>query len=218
MGLFDITNPIITFFLGCIFTLLLKKRESKREIINRNINEICDCVNEWYNQIHTILVEMQFNDDPNLINKKIYGYNSNRLILPKLLRNLEILKKYGECVGLVKEVEEFLALVTHKPPQSNLLGAHIGENVDTHRCMQMEFPHDIVMKNFDAVHYNMGKVLQNFSKNDFLEYSIEENINVHQCSQNSFLHDIAMKDLENLLIQLDSNVQKIGKSASKLIR
>jgi hypothetical protein len=34
MSLLDISIPIITFFLGSIFTLLLKTRESKREIMH----------------------------------------------------------------------------------------------------------------------------------------------------------------------------------------
>ena len=104
--------PIITFFLGIIFTLVMKKRESKREIINRNINEICDHVNEWYNQIHALFVDIKFDDKQNPIEKKIFAYEYNRLILPKLIRNLETLKKYDECQEIVSEVEYFLGLVT----------------------------------------------------------------------------------------------------------
>ena len=81
MSLLDISIPIITFFLGSIFTLLLKTRESKREIINRNLNEIYDHANEWYNQIYAILVDLKFGNNPNLIEEKNYAYNYNRLVL-----------------------------------------------------------------------------------------------------------------------------------------
>lgn len=45
------------------------------------MNEIYDHVNEWYNQIHAILVDLKFGNNPNLIEEKNYAYNYNRLVL-----------------------------------------------------------------------------------------------------------------------------------------
>lgn len=127
MSLLDVSIPIITFFIGSIFTLLMKNRESKRETINQNTNEVCDLVNVWYNQIHTILVDLKYGKNISVLDKEIYTYNHNRLVLPKLIRNIEILKQYKGTNDFVEQVELFLKLVTN-------IGSRSSENEPIFLC------------------------------------------------------------------------------------
>ena len=82
-----ITVPILTFFLGALFTFLYWKidREKKKE--RESVQEIAKLVNEWYDQLHDIRTDRL----------KIQEYYLNRKVLPKLRQHIEILrnkKKY----------------------------------------------------------------------------------------------------------------------------
>lgn len=113
MNFLHILIPFITFLLGCLFALLIKKRENRREIIHRNVTEICNLVNDWLNQLNKLAVELKFGRNISKLEKDVYSYTHNRLVLPKLVRALEVVKEYKNCEIIVQEVENFLRSITN---------------------------------------------------------------------------------------------------------
>ena len=118
----DILNQIIiplgTFILGILFTLLLEKFKRRRSIVSKYVPETAKLINDWYNQLYEIGVEMKNGKSSEQISNLrhlVSFYEQNRLILPKLILNLEILKKHKSCSALVDDVETFLAKVTNNP-------------------------------------------------------------------------------------------------------
>ena len=222
MSLLDISIPIITFFLGSIFTLFMKNRESKRETINQNTNEICDLVNVWYNQIHAIFVDLKYGKNISELDKEIYTYNHNRLVLPKLIRNIEILKQYKGTNNFVEHVELFLELVTN-------IGSRSSEN-------EAIFCEPFYKTFYTAIFNNdlMNNSKKEQIKEDYLP-SISDtlkmsklDLNHLKCAQSrvseALSNSIELKKSElyencdSLLMELDCHIQRINKEAAKLLK
>ena len=104
--------PIATFILGGALTLLVKVFEQRRDTKRRSVSSIQQLTNEWYNQLHEILIHKEEGQDPEFINAYT-KYLSNRIILPKLLTHLEILKGFNDTHPYIIEVESFSSMVTN---------------------------------------------------------------------------------------------------------
>lgn len=103
--------PLITFFLGIGFTLFYTRYQERRSMLRQHVEETVRLVNDWYNQLHTLSMESR-RKPLNSFTNDVDDYLSNRIVLPKLMYNVAILKEFGEAPGLVMETEAFLRLLT----------------------------------------------------------------------------------------------------------
>jgi hypothetical protein len=104
--------PAGTFFLGVLSTWLFKRQEEKKTLLRHHAQEVSRLTNEWYNQLHEIRAQASMGLTRQELRHKIDSYVSNRLILPKVLLSLEVLRGYSQAALLVREVEEFLKIIT----------------------------------------------------------------------------------------------------------
>jgi hypothetical protein len=109
----NIFIPVITFFLGIIITTLIEKDKRKNEKLDQYINETSELVNDWYNQLYQLNYDNKKRLDSIEIKRAMFFYSQNRLILPRILKNIEIIKNSGRCQTLALRVEGFLCLVTN---------------------------------------------------------------------------------------------------------
>lgn len=115
MDILKIVIPLITFILGVISTYFIKQRQNSKDRFLASIQEVAQLTNDWYNQLFSI--ENFINDNKNRIDaieQKMVEYSQNRLILPSLLRHLEILKQSQKYNQFVLAAEEFLEVVSQK--------------------------------------------------------------------------------------------------------
>jgi hypothetical protein len=110
--------PVCTFFLGIVFTLAIKRYEQKKAALRQHIEETVTHVNAWYNQLHSLTAELRSEKILEEAEARIYLYVSNRLILPKLLLSVGVLKRHKASELLINDVEDFLRLVTTYHPSS----------------------------------------------------------------------------------------------------
>lgn len=114
--------PICTFLLGIVFTILFKRHEQRKTVIRQHTGETVKQINEWYNQLHSLNGDLRGLVTKDEAEARIYLYVSNRLILPKLLLSLGVLRKHRASERLVKNAEDFLMLVTtYRPDEPNEL-------------------------------------------------------------------------------------------------
>lgn len=104
--------PVSTFIIGILVTLGFQRYERKRTVLRQHAQEVLNLINAWYNQLHEIRVELRKYPSISEVEDHIYSYVYSRVILPKLLLSLEVLKAHQEANTLVKEVEFFLHDVT----------------------------------------------------------------------------------------------------------
>jgi hypothetical protein len=107
-----IVIPLCTFFLGIVITILLKKYEQKKAVIRRHAEETAALLKDWYNQLHTLQVASRTDSSKMSYRRLVNSYVQERSILPKVLLNLTVLKSYKESRQVVKDIEDFLALLT----------------------------------------------------------------------------------------------------------
>jgi hypothetical protein len=106
----QIVIPIGTFFLGVLFTLYLRKKESRSEIISHYAEEICLLSENWYNKISELSLSVLLNNM--ITNDDILKYKNNSMYLTKYRKAIIILKKHKKAKPLVEEGEKFLKLVS----------------------------------------------------------------------------------------------------------
>lgn len=104
--------PTATFVLGVVVTLVTKRIEKRRSEIKERVTAIARLVNGWYNQLHQLSVDAATGKGEPATAKAIYFYLHNRLILPELLLQLDLLRAQRTAPALVEAVGEFLSLVT----------------------------------------------------------------------------------------------------------
>lgn len=105
--------PVLTFIAGIIVTHLLKKYYNKKDLIQHQIKDVTNNVNDWYNQLHSIKKELSKGKSLTSFSNEFSHYLDNRIILPKIRTNLEILSRDKKCSKLIELVEDFLVLVTN---------------------------------------------------------------------------------------------------------
>jgi hypothetical protein len=110
--------PLLTFALGVFVTAWAKKRELQNELLREHVLNLVALASEWYKQVLELRGKSLFPDaSGDQFTPAFYMYKNNRLVLPKMLFSLEMLKNSGRYPELVKTVQEFLDVVT--VPQGN---------------------------------------------------------------------------------------------------
>lgn len=104
--------PLLTFFLGAALTLVLKRSDNERSTVNIYAKELSDAANEWYNQIHELYIAAGSGKKISSIITKCGFYGRNRIVLPKYLRALEVLKQHKRAAEMVVEAEKILGILT----------------------------------------------------------------------------------------------------------
>ena len=110
--------PIATFVLGCSFTLVVNHYQERRDVRRKAAEQVVELTQSWYEQVKQLTADLaKANDDTNaaLIS---YSYVNNRLVLPRLVLQLGILKSDGNAKSLVSATERFLDLVAYYEPTS----------------------------------------------------------------------------------------------------
>ncbi|MDJ1501835.1 hypothetical protein [Xanthocytophaga agilis] len=107
----DILSALVSFILGSLFSIWLNKRDYKRNRITTSVNEVILLLNNWYNQLHEIYIDITTNGIPPAYSKNLF-YLNNRYILPSLIKNLEIIRTQRSKQEIVRLTEEFLKIVT----------------------------------------------------------------------------------------------------------
>jgi len=107
--------PIVTFFLGCLFTLYAKRLHDRRQFYQMSVREISRLTTAWYNQIQgyphslkEIMPLSHLSDSEQTMRQ----YVNNRLILPDLLFNLAVIEREARYKELTRRTQEFLDIVT----------------------------------------------------------------------------------------------------------
>ena len=103
--------PILTFGLGILVALLVKRSDVRREIIKQHATTAHDLTAQWYQQLQGLRmqsVRMESNDFANMVD----DYRTSRHLLPKLLLSRNILSCYSEAAPLVRRLNDFLEMVT----------------------------------------------------------------------------------------------------------
>jgi hypothetical protein len=117
--LLRIVIPLVTFILGSLFTLLLKTSTQRRETVRNATADLVRLTKEWYNQIHQILLQRRLSPEDEASAQVLFNYTHNRLILPDLILQLEILRSQAPKSDLIPEVEKFLEAVTNYKEAKN---------------------------------------------------------------------------------------------------
>jgi hypothetical protein len=104
--------PLLTFFLGAGLTLLLKRKDAETAAISNYVREISDCANEWYNQLHELYIAARAGKKISSVIARFDFYGQNRIVLPKYLRALEVLRKHKKAASVVSEAEKILEILT----------------------------------------------------------------------------------------------------------
>lgn len=118
MELLQYFIPLATFLLGVGFTFFIKKKERDESTVSDASKELANLSTEWYRQLHDILVTVRYEEAKNA-EKAIYFYTKNRIVLPKFIRSIEILRKHNKASVLVDYSEELLDILTDFQSKSN---------------------------------------------------------------------------------------------------
>jgi hypothetical protein len=102
--------PILTFALGAALTLFLKGYDKRTAIISTYARELSDCTNEWYQQIHDLVLH----SDDSEFQKHVLEYEHRRLVLPRLLRAIAALRHYPEASTIVIQADRILSILTRQ--------------------------------------------------------------------------------------------------------
>jgi uncharacterized membrane protein len=104
--------PLLTFILGVVITLVTKRREKRRTDIKERVTSTAKLVNDWYNQIHQLALNIRTATSATESQRAIYFYVRNRIVLPELKLHLDFLRERNGAVAFVAAVDGFLGLVT----------------------------------------------------------------------------------------------------------
>ena len=181
--------PIVTFILGAGLTLLLKRYDKQNASLAIYAKEVSDCANEWYNQLYDIEQAVRTHSSKEEIARKLEFYSQNRLILPKFIRALAVLKRHPQARSLVLAAAEMLKILTKE---------HYAEN---RLVCESKFRHsgfvDLMPAQIDCL--PVGATL--ISPYDADEHAVIEH----------------GKSLAALVPLLDSHVQKINLEAGRVL-
>lgn len=107
-----IVIPLVTFGLGVLVAILVRKLDQRRSDRREHIHAIAELTRDWFEQIHAVAIEIAFNENETEVERAIATYLRNRVVLPKVLFHLEFLHGSKRDHALCEAVEAFLADVT----------------------------------------------------------------------------------------------------------
>lgn len=111
-GLVKIIAPFLTFMLGIVSALLLRRIEGKKKTFMESLDKVNELLIIWYAQLNEIYSEIKMSPD-SFKSATHMLYINNRLVLPNLIHHIEILTKYKKASLIVTQAREFLSLVTN---------------------------------------------------------------------------------------------------------
>ena len=111
--------PLLTFVLGVIATIWSKKTDLRKEMAREHAKNIVSLATDWYNQLIDLQAEsMDQADgmDPDVVKtvmkRHAFTYVNSRVVLPRMILSLELVKNSGQFSELVETAEQFLDTVT----------------------------------------------------------------------------------------------------------
>jgi hypothetical protein len=94
----------------------LKSVEIENQSLKTSVSEVCRLCKEWYTQIEDLALQAKTGNSPTNLDPGVLDYVNNRLILPDLLRNVQVARRYKKAKPFVDEADKFLqALTTYNP-------------------------------------------------------------------------------------------------------
>src|SRR6185436_2557732 len=104
-----IAVPVATFVLGSVLSLYLKSIEPRKNTLRIAVVESVRLTREWYVQIHTLSL---LAERPELVDAQAdtatLDYARNRLLLPDLMLQYEILRRHSRARQLANAVRSFM--------------------------------------------------------------------------------------------------------------
>lgn len=119
MEIIKLLLPLITFVLGILATLYVKRLDYKKENLKQHANELSRLSEEWFNHLVRLSILAHNEKDESVIYANLFAYSNESLFLAKYRRSLEILGQYKKCKKLISESEAFLALLTEPNPKNS---------------------------------------------------------------------------------------------------
>ncbi len=228
METLKIITPFLTFTLGVISTIIFKRLDKKKEYLGKSLDEVRDLVNAWYNQLHEIYVDLKISPTIEKPSKFIF-YINNRLILPKLLHHLEVLRKYKKANKVVFSTEEFLSLVTNYNKSFNDNSVSLSDDnqdrqsINTANSSTKIKENEQLPTNNDELLMIVGHTDPETDFTQYLNNDIELNAPPKTAlllSCNDILSGVSIEKnysiLELLLIDLDKVLQKLSKEIADI--
>jgi hypothetical protein len=119
--LFDTSNfdiwtraviPVVTFVLGAVVTFLVQRYWRKRDAVAESAKALAELTADWYNQLDTLRKDVNQAGDTIKATQLVDAYVHSRLILPRALYHIAVLRERNAHAQLVSCVEAFLSSVT----------------------------------------------------------------------------------------------------------
>ncbi len=119
--------PVLTFLLGCAFTLILKRLEARRDVRRNAAKELVRLAKEWHAQACDLHISADkisnvggFDsfERQDAYQQALKNYLTYKKVLPDILLNIELIKNQRECAALVLSAQELLELVTNYQPDA----------------------------------------------------------------------------------------------------
>jgi len=107
--------PILTFVLGIGATFLAQRYWKNKETTLMSVKSLAELTADWYNQLDQLRNSLSndvIRSDPIKAAVLVDAYIRNRLILPKMLYHLTVLREKHAYPDLVLRSEKFLSVVT----------------------------------------------------------------------------------------------------------
>ena len=108
--------PISTFIIGHFWSWVWFRTRERSKKVKEAIEETIKLINDWYTQLQELSIKLNDTSKGEEVDRQqlILGYVNNRLLLPKILFNIELIKKNGtkKYKVILEKVNEFLELVT----------------------------------------------------------------------------------------------------------
>jgi hypothetical protein len=112
--------PVLTFGLGILATFLAQRYWKNKDVTAESVKSLADLTADWYNQLDQLRNSLNadpIRTDPLKATELVDAYIRNRLILPKVLYHLAVLRERKAYPELIFQVERFLSTVTsYKDP------------------------------------------------------------------------------------------------------
>jgi DNA repair ATPase RecN len=118
MEIIKLVLPVVTFALGCIFTWELKTADIENQSLKTSVGEVCRLCKEWYTQIENLALQTKTGKSRTNLDPGVLDYVNNRLILPDLLRNVDVARRYSKAKDFVEEADRFLQELTTYDPNN----------------------------------------------------------------------------------------------------
>jgi hypothetical protein len=102
--------PLATFAMGVVTSYAIQRYWRKRDLLQKQVDAIVQLTGDWYNQL--VQLRLSSNEGKRINGEAIDKYVRERLILPKLLYSIAVLRERRAYMDLREAADEFLHAVT----------------------------------------------------------------------------------------------------------